>query len=384
MKYSSKTLFTTLVISFIVVACTSPKKLLEKGNYYQAAIHSVEKLKKNPNNKKARETLEQAYPLAVDNLLDKLNSDNLIQPQFASSNAVYTYEDLNRIYEKIQQSPIAKQIIKNPKKYYAQLSEVKPLAAEEQYKAGLEQLAVDTRENAKQAYYYFQESDAFVQGFKDTSEKMDQAYNMALLHVITDFKPVNSRMYNLSANTFYDELEKSLNHLEKEKFIRFYSVAEAKNDDIKNPDQYLKINFEDFVVGETHTKERIEKMEKDSVKVGDITLDSGRKKAVYGTVNAKVSINHMETISKGIVNLSIIENSKSKKVLLNENIPGEYVWFNEWGYFNGDERALTKQQLEICNSKNIPPPPPQQMFVEFTKPIHDQVRRRLISFYRNY
>jgi len=384
MKYSSKTIFTTVLISFIVIACTSPKKLLEKGNYYQAAIHSVEKLKKNPNNKKARETLEQAYPLAVDNLLDKLKNDNLIQPQFANSNAVYTYEDLNRVYERIQQSPIARQIIKNPEKFYAQLSKVKPLAAEEQYKAGLEQLAVGTRENAKQAYYYFQESDAFVQDYKDTSEKMDQAYNMALLLVVADFKPVNSRMYNLSANTFYNELEKSLNQLEKDRFVRFYSVNEAKKESIKNPDQYIKINFEDFVVGETHIKERIENMEKDSVKVGDITLDSGRKKAVYGTVNAKVSINHMETISKGIVNLSIIENNESKKVLLNENIPGEYVWFNEWGYFNGDERALTKQQLEICNSKNIPPPPPQQMFVEFTKPIHDQIRRRLISFYRNY
>ena len=384
MKYFFKSLITTIVISFIVIACSSPKKLLEKGNYYQAAIQSVEKLKKNPNNKKARETLEQAYPLAVNNLLDKLKNDNLIQPQFANSNTVYTYEDLNRVYERIQQSPIAKEIIKNPEKFYNQLSKAKPLAAEEQYKAGIEQLAIGSRENSKQAYYYFQESDSFVQGYKDTSEKMDQAYNMALLHVVADFKPVNSRMYNLSANTFYNELEKSLNQLEKDRFVRFYSVNEAKKENIKNADQYIKINFEDFVVGETHTRERIENMEKDSIKVGDITLDSGRKKAVYGTVNAKVSINHMETISKGIVNLSIIENNESKKVLLNENIPGQYVWFNEWGYFNGDERALTKQQLEICNAKNIPPPPPQQMFVEFTKPIHDQIRRRLVSFYRNY
>ena len=381
-----KNLFKLLLFAFVllITSCTSPKKLLEKGNYYEAAIQSVEKLKKNPNNKKAREVLEQAYPLAVDNLLDKLKNDKLIQPEFAYSHAAYTYEDLNRVYEKIQQSPIAKEIIKNPEKFYAQLSEVKPLAAEEQYNAGIDQLTVGSRENAKQAYYYFQDADTFVKNYKDVSVKLDQAYNMALLHVVSDFKPVNSRMYNLSANTFYNELQKSLNQLEKDRFIRFYSVTEAKKENIKNPDQYIRINFEDFVVGETHTRERVENMKKDSVKVGEITLDSGRKKAVYGTVNAKVSINHMETISKGIVNLSIVENSNSKRVLLNENIPGQYVWFNEWGHFNGDERALTKQQLEICNSKNIPPPPPQQMFVEFTKPIHDQIRRKLITFYRNY
>ena len=44
------------------------------------------------------------------------------------------------------------------------------------------------------------------------------------------------------------------------------------------------------------------------------------------------------------------------------------------GNYNGDKRALTKNQIEICNRRRINPIPPQQMFVEFTKPIHDQLR----------
>ena len=372
-----------IIIGFLISACTSPQKLLEKGNYYEAVLLSVDKLKKNPNNKNAQETLKQAYPLAVNNLLDKLEKDKLIQPQFANTHAAYTYEDLNGIYEKIQQSPMAKQIIKNPNKFYEELAKIKGLAAEEQYLAGNEQLSIGSKENAKQAYYYFEDADGFVKNYKDVSEKLELSYNMALLHVLADFKPVHSQMYSISASSFYNELQNSLNQIEQNQFVRFYTESEIKKANL-NPDQYIKINFEDFIVGETHTTERIKNMQADSVKVGETTSRSGTKKDVFGTVKAEVSINHMEIISKGIVNLTIVENKTSKKVILNQNFPGEFVWFNEWGFYNGDERALTQKQLNICKNKQIPPPPPQQMFVEFTKPIYTQLNNRLKNFYSRY
>ncbi len=383
MKPSIKTLFITILISTIIASCTSPKKLLEKGNYYEAVLLSVEKLKKNPNNKKAQETLQEAYHLAVDDLLNKLEKDKLIQPQFANSAAAYTYSDLNKLYEKVQQSPIAKQIISNPEKFYSQLAKVKPLAAEEQYKAGIEQLSIRKRENAKQAYSYFQDANAFVNNYKDVSDKIEESYNLSLLIVLANLKPVQSRMYDLSADVFYNEVKNILNQIEQKEFVRFYTPRQAKEMNLNKPDQILSINFEDFVVGETHTKERIEKMQPDSVKVGHITLDDGTKKDVFGSVKAKVSINRMEVISRGIINLNIIQKDYNE-VLINQDFAGEYVWFNEWGNYNGDKRALTKNQIEICKRRRINPIPPQQMFVEFTKPIHDQLRRRLFNFYNGY
>ena len=65
MRSSIKTLIITILISTLFFACASPKKLLEKGNYYDAVLLSVEKLKRNPNNKKAKETLQEAYKLAT-------------------------------------------------------------------------------------------------------------------------------------------------------------------------------------------------------------------------------------------------------------------------------------------------------------------------------
>lgn len=373
-----------LIIGIIINACTSPKKLLEKGNYYDAVLLSVEKLQNNSNNKNARETLAQAYVLAVDDLLNKIEKNKIIQPDFFNSFAAYTYEDLNRMYEKILKSPAARQIIKNPKDFYKQLSIAKPLAAEEQYAAGMKQLNIGSRENAKQAYYYFQDADAFVKDYKDVGNRLDQSYKMALLHVIADFKSVHSQIYKLSSNSFYNELRKTLQKIEKSQFVRFYSPMDAKKFSLENPDQILEVNFEDFIVGETHTQERIEKMVRDSVIVGSVNLANGRKKNVFGTVEAKVYLYKMQVISKGIVGLTILENNFNKTTLYNKLIPGEYVWFNEWGNYNGDIRALNKKQKEICKRKNILPPPAQQMFIEFTKPIHEQLRVELLNFYQDY
>ena len=384
MKNYTKILLAVFVFNFLIIGCSSGKKMLEKGNYYQAVMTSIERLRSSPNNNNARETLAEAYPFAVSNLLDKLESKKAAQNSFYNTEAVYVYENLNKMYESIQRSPAAKEVIYNPKKYYTHLNKVKPKAAEEHYRAGIEQLSLDGREYSKQAYFYFQKANKFVPNYKDVNAKIEESYNLSILKVVSDLKPVHSRLYDLSADIFYTEVNKILRQIEQKEFIRFYTPEQIKKLNIDYPEQYLEINFEDFIVGETHTKEWIEDVKSDSVKVSQITLRNGDKRDIYDIVTARVSISRMEVISKGIINLRITNTGFDDQILINQNFAGEYVWFNEWGHFNGDKRALTTEQLEICRIKRVAPIPPQQMFVEFTKPIHSQLRSKLINFYNNY
>ena len=373
-----------IIMTVVLVACTTAKSQYEKGNYYDSVMRSVEKLRKSPNNKTARETLANAYPQAVNTFMDKLENEDQANVDFKFTKAVYTYQKLNKMYESIQRSPGAKEVISNPKKYYKTLDKIKPNAAEEQYSAGLYQLSMGNRQNAKQAYNFFLKADTFIPGYKDVEGLIDEAYHRSILHVIANLEPVQSRTYELSADVFYRQVENTLKQIENNEFIKFYTPEQAVKVDLQNPDQILEVNFEDFIVGETHTKERIEKMERDSLVVGEITLDSGRKKEVIGSVNAEVALFRMEVISRGLVNLSITKNGLDDKDLIYQDFPGEFVWFHEWGQFNGDQRALTDEQIAICNNKRVNPAPPQQLFVEFTKPIHQQLHSRLIDFYRNY
>jgi len=130
-------------------------------------------------------------------------------------------------------------------------------------------------------------------------------------------------------------------------------------------------------------KERIKKVERDSVIVGSVQLEDGTKRNVYNTVSAKLVIKRMEVLSSGRLRLEI-QDEYSSATLKKEDIIGEHVWYNEWGSFNGDERALNKREIEISNRSMIMPPPAQDLFVEFTKPIHEQLRNHLIRFYKGY
>ena len=57
----------TLLLVIFLTACNSAKTMYDQGNYYEAVMRSVEKLRKSPNNKNAKETL--VFPTPILNVL---------------------------------------------------------------------------------------------------------------------------------------------------------------------------------------------------------------------------------------------------------------------------------------------------------------------------
>ena len=137
------------------------------------------------------------------------------------------------------------------------------------------------------------------------------------------------------------------------------------------------------MIGQVYDKESVRDLKRDSVVVGTVTLADGKKMNAYNTVKAKLTVNHRELISKGVLDVSIVDLYRNT-VVSQRKFPGEYVWFSEWGSFNGDERALNDKQHDICKHKPVPAPNPQDLFIEFTKPIFNQVTPFLKSFYKQY
>jgi len=122
--------------------------------------------------------------------------------------------------------------------------------------------------------------------------------------------------------------------------------------------------------------------DKDTTNVQD-QQGGDKEYIVYGTVKATV-YHYSKTIrSAGVMDFRIID-ANTEKILTVEKMPGEFIWFSEWATFNGDERALTEEQLELSKQKEIPPLPPQDLFTEFTRPIFDQIINKVKNYYRNY
>ena len=113
--------------------------------------------------------------------------------------------------------------------------------------------------------------------------------------------------------------------------------------------------------------------------VGTATVN-GQKVNVYNTVTAKLSTFRREIKSGGVLSVKIF-NDKNQ-LIDQQNFSGEYVWYSSWSTFNGDERALSAEQKRQCELRPQLPPPHQNLFVEFTKPIYSQTLNYLRNYYK--
>ena len=170
------------------------------------------------------------------------------------------------------------------------------------------------------------------------------------------------RTYQLTSDFFLNRILESLTSNRPNEFVEYFSPESAENAGIKYPDQVLRMSFDDFVVGQVYDKETVRDLSRDSVEVGTVTLPDGTKKKAYNTVKAKLTTYRREISSNGLLDVTIID-FPLNRVISERKFPGQFVWFTEWGSFNGDERALSKDQLALCDKRPAPPPPPQDLFV---------------------
>jgi hypothetical protein len=165
-------------------------------------------------------------------------------------------------------------------------------------------------------------------------------------------------------------------------FIRFYTPQEAHTSKLEQPDQVLRIQFDDFSIGNTTLKEKEETLSKDSVKVGEVKME-GKLVPVYNTVKAKYTVTRKEVLSNGLLSM-VVTDARTNGILAHKKFTGEFLWVSSWARFNGDERALNAQQLALCKQKETQPPGAQDLFLEFTKPIYNQLIPALKGFYQAF
>ncbi|HEY8934594.1 MAG TPA: hypothetical protein VIM65_05210 [Cyclobacteriaceae bacterium] len=371
-------------ISFVtlLMACSSGKKAFEHGNYYEAVNLAVNRLRQNPSHSKSAETLREAYPLALSTLETEVNNQIASNNTYKWKNVINSYNQINSMYEQIRQCPGCLKVIANPKNYYSEMGPLKEKAAEESYNAGINALLKGTRNDAKQAYFNFSDAQAYVTGYKDVIEYQAKALDVATLKVILEQIPVPAR-YNLSGGFFQDKVEEFLhNNYQVRSFIKFYTPQEASSINLQSADQIMRIQFDDFTVGNTTLNNTEQVVTRDSVKVGE-TKVNGKTIPVYNTVKAKLYTHRKEVISAGLLSMVVVD-AKTNGVLTHRKFEGNFVWGTTWANFNGDDRALTKEQLSWCNQKEQAPPPPQDLFLQFTRPIYDQLIPAIKGFYQNY
>ena len=434
-----------LLATFLITACTSSKKYLQNGRYDAAITKSVKKLRKKPTKEKEILVLEDAYTRA--NSRDRERIDFLkMEGSPDMWDEVYNRYNKMKNRQNLVKSVIPLEIMSTGRivqfkivNYDEEIINAKKKAAEYFYVNGKELLAKGDRENAKRAYFQFKKCQALYPSYNDINELLTESKFLATLKVIAEPIPMHSQTFKLSNEFFDNKVNEFLGSMPSSEFVKFYTTSEANAISLKNPDHILKIRFDDFVVGETHVKEKEIHLTKDDVMMGIkegnkvktgkdkitvchksgpksekqatklVTVNSWPSHAshgdylgacktttpgggtpaesdleiITGTVKAVLFLTTKTILSKGLLDFKIID-AKTDRVLTQEKFPGTFAWTCEWGYFNGDGRALSPTQKQAVGGKELMPPPPQTLFIEFTKPIYDQLTFKVKEFYKNY
>ncbi|SMO55890.1 hypothetical protein [Solitalea koreensis] len=375
----SKLLPLALIVCFII-SCSSPKSTFDKGNYDKAFQQSISRLQKDPKDKKASAVVREAYHFAQEDHLLTIKQAKLSNDIYRWETVVREYQSLNNMVQLLRHCPAALKLITNFNDYTNEENEARISGAQVRYELGNRALAAGDRQAAKDAYYHFLAANDLSGGdFKDALKLAEDARWAATLKVVVEDIPVRSQKFSLSDAYFREQVGKYLGNLSNQRnaFVAFYPPEEFNKTGLKQPDQILQFAFDEYIVGNTFVKENNFEAKSDTVVVGKL-----EGKEIKGIVKAKVSIFRKEVSTSGMLNIRMID-PHNNQVINQDQIPGTFVWAYEWGSYRGDERALTKNQREICKRRELLPPPPQDLFLEFTKPIYDQLTNKLKRYYVN-
>lgn len=372
----------TLVILMLSVnyGCRSSKKALEHGDYYSSCVLAIEKLRNSPSNTKASESLKQAYPLLLQTTQLNINNTLTLNTPDKYRTIYNEYVRLNNVYQNILTCPAALILIPSPQSFMSEQNQAKKNAFVEIVQSADTKLAEGTHTSAREAFYIYGEALTFDPTNSIVKEKQADALDKATVKVVLEQIPVIPS-YNLTCGFFYDQLFTSLNNDRRSQFLAFYRPEEAERIKLV-PDHVIVMFFDDFIIGQQTDRKTIADVAKDSVVVGSVKMPDGSMQNVYNTITAKLTTITRTIESKGIMSIQITDFA-TKQLLSHEKFEGVFVWENSWGKYRGDSRALTENQLNICDREPALPPPAQDLFLEITKPIFKTASNFLIQFYKS-
>lgn len=368
MKTVPKILFVLFAL-YGMEACVSGKAALKQGDYYDAVIESVNRLRGSTTNKKATAVLTQAYPLAIDYIETGIQNGIKSDDPKKWRNAVAGYQKINFINDQIKTSLGAMKVITNPQTRFNELASAKEKAAEEAYNEGVNSMMKATRPDYKQAYYDFKDANDFKQGYRESIEMMTQAEFNATIRVA--FEEINSSRFNYGS---FQPTISSLNRL-------FLSIKPIAQKDTVGPQQYLRVIFNNFQQNRPTVSTRTESVAR-QIKTGEQKGPDGKMQDILSTVTANVVYYH-KTITADAYATVTITDAGNNSILQNLNVNGPVNWTYDWATFQGDSRALQGNAAGWVQRKETYPND-QEIFNQAIRNLQSNLGQQLKSFYSQY
>ncbi|MBW8330868.1 MAG: hypothetical protein K0M40_02525 [Prolixibacteraceae bacterium] len=245
--------FITFCFSIVFVSYSYGMGSTKKPDYARVLNQSIFRLNSHPKSQRAKRKVTETYYQAIhfyQQEIDRILMDN--EP-LKWTKTLDILENVNGLGDEIRYNSVASQLICEPKIYTSEIDDAKTKAVAELYQAGEDCLQQNSKEKAKEAYFYFKRAAQLNPGYKDIADKIKEAQNYGTLKVLIeplelDFKTVDVLTEKLDKEFFYWTQQ----NVSKRNFVHFYSLEELTNQNA-SPDLIIQLFVQNFRINERPT-----------------------------------------------------------------------------------------------------------------------------------
>ena len=361
---------------FSLSACKSNKSFLERNDADKALADAVKKITKDPGNEEATAAIPILYKQIQQDHLNIIASYKNSRDLSKWSKIISQYEKLQQAYNIIMSNTQAFTLI-TPVSYNAELLEAKESAASDYYNEGMNYISKAGRENARRAYNSFKKSGSYIPGYKDSKEKMNEAYENAIVNVVVNPVQDNSFFntggwgnygYNYSNEYFQQTLLRDLQNDNNESryAARFYTDWQAQRENIR-PDWVVNLTLRNMDIPRPVPYSYSRSVSR-NIEVGRDSSGHPVNQTVYATVN----ITRYRFDARASMEVQI-RDLETRRTISNRSFSDTYRYEQERGSFTGDSRALSSSDWNIINNTNYQEPRKEEILNELYRKIYPQV-----------
>ena len=384
----------------------SAKNFHKERNYHQAALYASKSLKLKAKNKKALALFENSYQLAVGEHRSNIMSLEKIEDDSKWPRLYYAYDELQNLSnELVSLKPIIKVVLRYDldlpfQDYNKELNRIGPLAAEYDYKRGLEYRKEKDKESQKIAAKAFKSAQQFVPNYKNSKELYDEARAAATITLlIRPFKGnrnlvdyIRDQMMMTQTNTSKEFLQiitrDQLSTILHEQGLVQSGITENNYMEVgqlSGADQILSASLTTtYRPSETISIDDIKQEKKVVIRTEKYVDDEGVektkkiKKKVYATIN-----HYKKSAGSSLLLTYRITDVKSGQMLFSGTVNTDAKFFHEWATYEGDKRALSSQYGLLVIREEQFAPSRSELYMNSAGKLPNQLMRKISAHYSN-
>jgi hypothetical protein len=378
---------TFFIFAVILSGCGSSKKQLQKGNYDAAIVQAVKDLRRNPDNEKQADILEQSYRVANEQDNDRVRLLKMEGRANAWDEIYLTYKALNDRQAMVKTvAPIrlkGRTVDFTYADYVPEMVNAKKKAADFFFAHGNELMKSGLKDSFRQAYAEFLRAKEYVGDYEGIDQKIMDAKYLGMSRVLISVQ-------NNSIIKFPQEFEQDLLALDlptlNSDWVEFHTQNLGGDTQY---DYFINVNIKNIAVTPDNSMQRDSVIKKDIEdgfsyvldKKGNVMKDSlgnDIKQKKYKTVQCAL----VETIQNKACQITgdveVVQINPSK-VIKKDPVGAESAFENVSSRALGDLQALNAQQLERTKTSIAPFPSDIEMVIRCSESLKMAIRGAIQS-----